>query len=274
VLAAMCAVGGAVGQEAVGKYELALENLARLYSTDRAAIEAAALAEAKGDAQAATNKVLAAGERYVSYRAGLEKSAAMAREAAEEFLVAGRVLPGISAADFAQICQSTDASFALPGAIGFGDPIKAVLAPYGEKFKESPHYLAACFDKTQDLRFLNRLSQVFVQKTAKRLRQEGKSIVTVGGVNPLVVETKPLFDALNSPMLNGLEAAYRTVTGDTEVPTIGQQGKQAALEKVYQDVNDGTILHPKKNELQDIRFLLGTDAFNAWAKTYNEGSAK
>jgi len=266
-------------------YADALTDLARFWNQSESQIEGAALAEATAVAGGqnqppgllATNRVLSAGGQYTSLRAHLERDALMSREEAEDFLVAGRVLPEIGGEDFAKIFASGQPMRNRPpnGSLFAGLDL-AVYAAYFEKFKDDPVYLLGCFKRTQDTQFLNKLLQNAVKATAKRLRKEGKSIVTTGGVNPLAVEMKPLLDACNGPMLVGVESAYQVVTGDAgAVVSMGDwHAKQAVFQKTYEDVNDGTVIKPTMRDLQSIRFLLGTHAYNSWAKSYNTGNAK
>ena len=98
-----------------------------------------------------------------------------------------------------------------------------------------------------------------------KLREEGKGIVTVDGVNPVEVAMQPLFEACNAPMLKGLEGAIAAVTGD-KVKV--DRSMKAELEAVKKNVWYGDAPAAGAT-LAGIHFLLGTEGYNAWAAAYN-----
>jgi hypothetical protein len=99
----------------------------------------------------------------------------------------------------------------------------------------------------------------------RKLRDEGKSIVTVDGVNPIEEAMRPLFTACNAPMLEGLEAAVAEVNGKTVVVDRSMKGDLANLQEQvwYGDA------HANGVNLNGIRYLLGTEGYNKWVSEYN-----
>ena len=115
---------------------------------------------------------------------------------------------------------------------------------------------------------------------AKRaLRNKGKSFVSttatneagvVTVINPIEQEMKPIVDALNAPKLAGLEAALAgigvdvtSIVRDEAIWDAITAEKDAVFygEKVAHPAADGGII-----------LLLGPEGYNAWVKSYNEGT--
>ena len=126
-----------------------------------------------------------------------------------------------------------------------------------------------CIDQYVCLGFntghLRRLLEGIQSDVRHKLRDEGKGIVTVDGVNPMETAMQPLFKACNAPMLLGLEGAIAAVTGDrVKVDRSMKDEIEAMKDEVW--YGDGPASGARRDA---IHFLLGTEGYNAWAAAYN-----
>ena len=140
--------------------------------------------------------------------------------------------------------------------------------------------LGAAFNFTGQVTHAKELIKRLSTPLAKRaLRNKGKSFVSttatneagvVTVINPIEQEMKPIVDALNAPKLAGLEAALAgigvdvtSIVRDEAIWDAITAEKDAVFygEKVAHPAADGGII-----------LLLGPEGYNAWVKSYNEGT--
>lgn len=98
------------------------------------------------------------------------------------------------------------------------------------------------------------------------MRGNGISIVVrADGSNPVAEYLQPVIDAVNAPMMTGLEAAVAAVGGPVIVV---DRSMQPELEALRDSIWNGDI--PASNATRAaLRFLMGTEGYNAWAAAYN-----
>jgi len=112
-----------------------------------------------------------------------------------------------------------------------------------------------------------------VRQARLHLRAQGKSFVTVDGVNPLAEAVGPVVEALNAPMCQGLEAALRRL--GAEVADRDRGGLQALTAKIRQDVMLGELSRMQTEGLLGrLSIGLGVEAFNAFVEEYNHGKGE
>ena len=112
----------------------------------------------------------------------------------------------------------------------------------------------------------------------KALRAEGKSFVTytevVGGVtnviNPLTAKLAPVVEALNAPLMTGLEGALATC-GITVASQNGNRASMQALSDGWENaILDGEVAPAQQAPyLAALKVSLGVEAYNAMIKAYN-----
>jgi hypothetical protein len=112
----------------------------------------------------------------------------------------------------------------------------------------------------------------------KALRAEGKSFVSytevVGGVtnvvNPLTAKLAPVVEALNAPLMTGLEGALATC-GITVASQNGNRAAMQALSDGWKDaILDGEVAPAQQAPyLAALKVSLGVEAYNAMIAQYN-----
>lgn len=104
-----------------------------------------------------------------------------------------------------------------------------------------------------------------------KLRADGKSFVTKGGVNPLVPLIQRVVDALNAPMCSGLEAALRELGSD--VQDVDRTALSAAAtewqDRLIQGLDTVGSAHVYIGKLS---VALGPEGFNRFVDEYNNGT--
>lgn len=115
----------------------------------------------------------------------------------------------------------------------------------------------------------NQIKTMAVPYLKRSLRAKGKSFVTKDGVNPVEVGMKAVVDALNTPKLQGLEAALRGIGVDiTDIPRAPKIWDAINAEKDAIFYGDKPA-HPEYDG--GIMLLLGPDGYNTWVKEFNGG---
>ncbi len=90
-------------------------------------------------------------------------------------------------------------------------------------------------------------------------------VVQPDGTNPVTVAMQPIIDAVNAPMMAGLEQAVLDVGG----PQVNvDRSMQSKLEELKEAVWYGDKPTDTRN-INAIRFLLGTQGYNEWVQAYN-----
>ena len=105
------------------------------------------------------------------------------------------------------------------------------------------------------------------------LRKRGKSFVTRDGVNPLEPYAKRLETILNAPRMHGM-ADFCAEIG---LPTTYAIPEDSFLtDDEIKTVCDSVLIDDRslKSVSAKLRYSMGTDAYNAFVKEYNEGTTK
>ena len=112
----------------------------------------------------------------------------------------------------------------------------------------------------------------------KQLRAEGKSFVSytevVGGVtnviNPLTAKLAPVVEAINAPLMIGIEGALATC-GITVASQNGNRAAMQALSDGWKNaILDGEVAPAQQAPyLAALKVSLGVEAYNAMIKAYN-----
>ena len=119
------------------------------------------------------------------------------------------------------------------------------------------------------------IKRVCTRQVKVHLRSKGRSFVTRDGVNPLEPYAKRLETILNAPRMEGLEA-FLTEIGLPKTYAIPQNRFMSdaevkdTCEKILVDDLKLTSCHLACR----LRCAMGTDAYNAFVKEYNEGTTK
>ena len=119
------------------------------------------------------------------------------------------------------------------------------------------------------------IKRVCTRQVKVHLRSKGRSFVTRDGVNPLEPYAKRLETLLNAPRMEGLEA-FLTEIGLPKTYAIPQNRFMSdaeakdTCEKILVDDLKLTSCHLACR----LRCAMGTDAYNAFVKEYNEGTTK
>ena len=105
------------------------------------------------------------------------------------------------------------------------------------------------------------------------LRRSGKSFVTRGGVNPLEPYAKRLETILNAPRMHGM-ADFCAEIGLPKTYAIPEDS--FLTDDEIKTVCDSVLIDDRslKNVSAKLRYSMGTDAYNAFVKEYNEGTVK
>ena len=105
------------------------------------------------------------------------------------------------------------------------------------------------------------------------LRRSGKSFVTRDGVNPLEPYAKRLETILNAPRMHGM-ADFCAEIGLPKTYAIPEDSFMTDDE--VKTVCDSVLIDDRslKNVSAKLRYSMGTDAYNAFVKEYNEGTTK
>jgi hypothetical protein len=108
-----------------------------------------------------------------------------------------------------------------------------------------------------------------VRMAKRKLREEGGTfVVQEDGVNPLLAKVRPVVDALNAPMAEGLEAALRGVGAD--VQNQDRTDLTAKVAEWKESILMGGV--PRSDDLLGrLTVGLGVDGFNAFVDEYNHG---
>ena len=117
--------------------------------------------------------------------------------------------------------------------------------------------------RPEDLQEFMRHIQSYVRRW---LRDNDMPIVVQpDGTNPVAEAMQPIIDAVNAPMMEGLEQAVLDVGG----PQINiDRSMQEELEALKESVWYGDKPANATN-VNAIRFLLGTQGYNEWVQAYN-----
>jgi hypothetical protein len=99
----------------------------------------------------------------------------------------------------------------------------------------------------------------------RKLRDDGKGIVTVNGTNPVAVAMAPVIAAANAPMLQGLEEAFLDVMGET---VSVDRSTQAEYEALRDAVWVGAVV-ANRDIQEKLIFLMGVSNYNAWVEEFN-----
>lgn len=109
-----------------------------------------------------------------------------------------------------------------------------------------------------------------IRLAKRKIREEGGSfVVREDGVNPLQERVRPVVEALNAPMAEGLEATLRNVGAD--VPDHDRTALAARVQEWREKILVGEIVNGG-NVLGRLTVGLGVDGFNAFVEVYNHGS--
>ena len=105
------------------------------------------------------------------------------------------------------------------------------------------------------------------------LRRSGKSFVTRNGVNPLEPYAKRLETILNAPRMHGM-ADFCSEIGLPKTYAIPEDS--FLTDDEVKTVCDSVLIDDRslKNVSVKLRYSMGTDAYNAFVKEYNEGTTK
>lgn len=105
------------------------------------------------------------------------------------------------------------------------------------------------------------------------LRRSGKSFVTRDGVNPLEPYAKRLETILNAPRMHGM-ADFCAEIGLPKTYAIPEDS--FLTDDEVKTVCDSVLIDDRslKNVSSKLRYSMGTDAYNAFVKEYNEGTTK
>lgn len=166
--------------------------------------------------------------------------------------------------------------------IDLSQKAKKVITPSDLTIQENANWLllgGATKYASQVTTVKKTIKKLTTSMAKRSLRAKGKSFVSttstneagvVTVINPIEQEMKPIVDALNAPKLDGLEAALAgigvdvtSIVRDEAIWDAITAEKDAIFygDKVAHPVNDGGII-----------LLLGPEGYNAWVKSYNEGS--
>lgn len=99
----------------------------------------------------------------------------------------------------------------------------------------------------------------------KKLRSEGKSFITVNGVNPVKPYITPVEESLNAAEWQGFETAYRYIGGD--IADIDRSNVASNTAVLKEESLMGNI-DPAKNEVK-LLFGLGLTNYTSFVKSYN-----
>lgn len=112
-----------------------------------------------------------------------------------------------------------------------------------------------------------------VDLARRKLREDGKSFVMQNGVNPLAEAIRPVVDALNAPLCEGLEGALRGLGADVaeqdraELVRLAGEWQERLLWGELTDVET-------RNVLGKVAVALGVEGFNALVEVYNHGTGE
>lgn len=107
------------------------------------------------------------------------------------------------------------------------------------------------------------------QPVIRWMRQNGMPVVATDDVNPVAEQIQPFIEAANAPMMQGMEEEFERI--GIVAPVIDRSDARIAeLERVRDDVWSGLVVRPSGGQLNLIRYLLGTEGFNAWVEAYNQ----
>lgn len=110
-----------------------------------------------------------------------------------------------------------------------------------------------------------------VRMARVQLRAQGRTFVVRNGINPLMEAVRPVVDALNAPMCEGLEAALRGL--GAEVADRDRDELQALTAQWRDEVLAGDLQAMKMTEvLGRLSVGLGVKGFNTFVEEYNHGS--
>ncbi|MEI6212055.1 MAG: hypothetical protein WCR06_10575 [bacterium] len=139
--------------------------------------------------------------------------------------------------------------------------------PFGDGTLKANYtqYCLALYQRQWNRVYLQQLLAGIQAKVRRTLREAGRSIVTVNGVNPVEAAMKPLIAASNAPLLDGMEQACAafgvTVTVDRSEDLIAKL-KQLKESAWYGDIQAVTVAG-------QLQFLMGTEGYNAWVVRFN-----
>ncbi len=107
------------------------------------------------------------------------------------------------------------------------------------------------------------------QPVIRWMRQNGMSVVATDDVNPVAAQVQPFIEAANAPMMAGMEEEFERI-GIVPPMIDRSEARIAELERVRDDVWSGLVVRPSSSQINQIRYLLGTEGFNAWVEAYNQ----
>ena len=137
---------------------------------------------------------------------------------------------------------------------------------YAEYDKTGVEWAIAAHNALKDRYSLTKLFGRNVQALVRRkLRDEGKGIVTVNGTNPVAVAMAPVIAAANAPMLQGLEEAFLDVMDET---VSVDRSVQAEYEALRDAVWVGDVVAGRGVQ-EKLIFLMGVSNYNAWVEAFN-----
>lgn len=122
-------------------------------------------------------------------------------------------------------------------------------------------------------RYMHKVKAVCTRQAKIILRRKGRSFVTRDGVNPLEPYAKRLETILNAPRMHGMADFCR----EMGLPTSYAIPEDTFLtDDEIRDVCDKVMVDDiRLKDISDkLRYSMGTDAYNAFVKEYNEGTTK
>ena len=121
--------------------------------------------------------------------------------------------------------------------------------------------------------YTGRVKAACTRQVKIMLRRSGKSFVTRDGVNPLEPYAKRLETILNAPRMHGM-ADFCAEIGLPKTYAIPEDS--FLTDDEVKTVCDSVLIDDRslKNVSAKLRYSMGTDAYNAFVKEYNEGTAK
>ncbi len=137
--------------------------------------------------------------------------------------------------------------------------VRVILAPEGMTLQTANHFKKTLKDRA-------------VVLAREKLRREGKSFVAKDGVNPLEQAVKPVVDALNAPLCEGIEEALRGL--GCEIADVDRGELRTWAEKNQGEIMMGDVssVHVINATVGKLAIALGPDGYNQFVDEYNNGT--
>ena len=119
--------------------------------------------------------------------------------------------------------------------------------------------------------YMNSAQKAAKRNVRRKLREEGRAIVSRDGVDPAKERLDAVAAALNAPRFAGLAdalAACGVEAVQPELPFVPAAGS-AEMDKIMSDVFNGSAT--LKHWSCKLRYALGVEAYNAFVERYNGG---